>query len=353
MKGLYFVSPESFVGKSTVLLGIARNLQAQGKKVSYFKPLGNLPTREEGLLTDEDAVSARKALGLNDPLDEMVPVVMTPDLAVLFLKSQVTDITKQVKESYEKLSSKNDIILIEGVGNFTEGKMYSLAPKDVAELLDLKVVIVARCETDILADHILEAKEVFKDRLLGFVVTGGTQACREYHHRLLIPYLTGKGINFLGAIPQDETLKSISIRELVEVLNGEILCQEDKLDELVERFLVGAMSVDNALRYFRRVINKAVITGGDRSDIQMAALETPTKVLILTGNFYPSNVVLAKAEDAGVPIVLVKQDTLTVVELVERVFGRARIREEKKIQRATTMVEEFLDLKAISKALDL
>ena len=37
--------------------------------------------------------------------------------------------------------------------------------------------------------------------------------------------------------------------------------------------LVGAMSVESALSYFRRKPNKAVITGGDRADIQLAALE--------------------------------------------------------------------------------
>jgi BioD-like phosphotransacetylase family protein len=40
--------------------------------------------------------------------------------------------------------------------------------------------------------------------------------------------------------------------------------------------MVGAMSAENALSYFRRKAHKVVITGGDRPDIQLAALETST-----------------------------------------------------------------------------
>lgn len=49
---------------------------------------------------------------------------------------------------------------------------------------------------------------------------------------------------------------------------------------MVEHLMIGAMDVDSALTYFRRKPNKAVITGGDRPDIQLAALETSTKCTI-------------------------------------------------------------------------
>ena len=91
-----------------------------------------------------------------------------------------------------------------------------------------------------------------------------------------------------------------------------MLCAGDKLDQLAEHFSIGAMNVDAALRFFRRVPNKAVITGGDRADIQLAALQTSTRCLILTGDLYPNERILTRAEEMGVPVVLVSQDTSTV-----------------------------------------
>jgi len=60
--------------------------------------------------------------------------------------------------------------------------------------------------------------------------------------------------------------------------------------------MVGAMNVDSALAHFRRQPNKAVITGGDRPDIQLAALETSTRCLILTGNLPPNPLIIGRAK---------------------------------------------------------
>jgi BioD-like phosphotransacetylase family protein len=113
------------------------------------------------------------------------------------------------------------------------------------------------------------------------------------------------------------------------------------------------MSVDSALTYFRRKPNKAVITGGDRPDIQLAALETSTKCLILTGNLHPSPIILGRAEEVGVPMILVKQDTLTTVEIIEQFFGKTRFHQEKKIHRFERMLDERFDFDTFYKELKL
>ena len=67
---------------------------------------------------------------------------------------------------------------------------------------------------------------------------------------------------------------------------------------------------------------KALITGGDRSDIHLVALETATRCLILTGNLRPMPEVVRRAEELGVPVLLVRQNTLEVVEAEPVVKGQ-------------------------------
>ena len=74
-----------------------------------------------------------------------------------------------------------------------------------------------------------------------------------------------------------------------------------------------------------------MITGGDRPDIQLAALETSTKCLILTGNLHPSPIILNRAEELGVPMILVGQDTMTAMQTIEKFFGRSRFHQIKKL----------------------
>jgi len=106
---------------------------------------------------------------------------------------------------------------------------------------------------------------------------------------------------------------------------------------------IGAMDVESALKYFRRTPNKAVITGGHRADIQLAALETSTKCLVLTGDLLPNALIISKAKASGVPVISVKYDTLATVETLEAVLGKVRIREERKVARAMELMRTHFD----------
>jgi len=56
------------------------------------------------------------------------------------------------------------------------------------------------------------------------------------------PFLEKKGIPVFGILPKDKFLESVTVASLNEILNGTVLCCEDRLDEFVENFLIGAMT---------------------------------------------------------------------------------------------------------------
>lgn len=107
------------------------------------------------------------------------------------------------------------------------------------------------------------------------------------------------------------------------------------------------MTPESALTYLRRSVNKAVITGGDRSDILLAALQTNTSVLVLTGNLHPHVRVLARAKDQGVPVLLVPNDTYSTLSMMNEAVGRIHHGEKKKIKLAKKTVEDNVKWKAI------
>jgi hypothetical protein len=138
-------------------------------------------------------------------------------------------------------------------------------------------------------------------------------------------------------------LEAVTVRYLVEVLNGKVLCCEDKLSEFVENCSIGAMDVDSALSYFRRTSNKAVITGAHRTDIQLVSMETSTKCIILTGGLHTSDVVIGKAQSKGIPVISVEPDTFTIVDRIERIMGHTMIRDKGKVDRAKEIVSRGFD----------
>ena len=53
----------------------------------------------------------------------------------------------------------------------------------------------------------------------------------------------------------------------------------------------------------------------------------------------------------GVPVLVVKEDTMSTVERVEQLFGRVRIREAVKVDRAVDLVEQHVDVGGVLSSL--
>ncbi|HEX2988438.1 MAG TPA: DRTGG domain-containing protein, partial [Chloroflexota bacterium] len=210
-----------------------------------------------------------------------------------------------------------------------------------------------RARNEMVADPILEAKKCMGDRLLGVVLNSVPLGMIGFATDTLTPFLEKKGVKVYAILPEDKMMMAVTVGELVQRLGGRVISGQDRMDNLVEGVMVGAMGVENALTYFRRKLNKAVITGGDRPDIQLAALETSTKCLILTGNLYPSPMILGRADELGVPVVLVQQDTLTAAGLVEQSFAEVQFHQPKKIEHFEKVLETHFNYEEFRRDLGL
>lgn len=352
-KTLYVTSTQNFSGKSALCIGLLRHFQNKGMKIGYMKPFSATARVVDGYLVDEDTLFIRNNFGIQDPLNMMSPVIFSTQLLQDALK-KVENPQPAVIKTFDTLCSDKDVMVVEGGANLREGWVFNLSPSQVAPLFDSKVLVVTPFDSELqCVDDLITARVRFGDRLVGVVINRVPKHKFPWVNELVRPFFEGEGLAVLAVLPREKTLLSISVRDLVNGLGGEVLCARDKQEELVENLLVGAMSVDNALKYFRRKPNKAIITGGDRPDIQLAALETSTKCIILTGNIRPSPLILGKAEDAGVPIILTQHDTMTAVEIIEGFFGKTRFHQMQKIQQFEALLREHMDFERLNTLMQL
>ncbi len=346
-----------FSGKSLIWLGMGLRFKEDGFRTGFFKPLGALPTRVEGALVDEDAVFLKRAIAVEDPMDSICPVVITEEVLNGLLKEKRPWVRKKVMESFQRLSRDRDILLVHALGGLDSGTTVGISMVDFVTEARGRVILVDKLEDTVSAldglDAFLRAREVLKDKFLGVIFNLIPPARLRYIREVIVPYLKSNGVDTLGVIPKDPVIGAVPIRELVKVLEGELLYGEERLDELVEHIMVGAMNVESALKYFRRVANKAVITGGDRSDIQLAALETPTSCLILTGGFYPSESILSRAREGRIPVVVVGVDTATAVEACEGLSSHLQRWSEAKLPRIREVVNREINFPLLYEKLGL
>ena len=340
MVTLYVISTTPYAGKSALCVALGRRFRRDGHKVGYMRPVTTTVARIKEHMVDAEAELMRQNLDLKEAADLIWPVCLDPHVVESILHGDRHDYAKVVGDAFAKISKDKDVMLVEGGSTLTEGSMIDLSCKEISEQLLTKSLVMAKYSSESTVDDLLAARKWLGAHMIGAVLDAVERPRMDFVQNVVVPFLASHGIPVYASLPLERIFSSITVGQLAEALQGEIICRPDLANELVENLMVGAMSVDASLAYFRRKLNKAVITGGDRPDIQLAALETSTRALVLTGNFYPNPLIVSRAEEAGVPIILVKHDTLTTVQLSEQAFEQIRFHHERKLERFERILAE-------------
>ncbi len=350
MKTLLVTSTEPSTGKTAISVALARIAQQQGHDVGYMKPKGTRLESAVGKTRDQDPMLARELLGIDAAMNELEPIVYSPTFIQEAIRGREdpTALRERVTENFEILAEDKDLMIVEGGGQLWTGGIVDLDDADVAELLDAETILVSRYEDGSSLDDVLAGANHLGDSLAGVLFNTVDRQTFDGLSNDAIPFLQGRGVQTLGALGRDEELAGISVADLADAVGATLLTSDAPTTELVERFSVGAMGSNAALEQFRRTRNAAVITGGDRSDIQTTALQAPgVECLVLTGGYRPSSAVIGKAEDHEIPLLLVQSDTRTTIDRVEEALRSGRTRSEAAIKHMETLLEDAVDVQTL------
>lgn len=346
MKSL-FITGMAGSGKTAVAIGLALKFRQEGYRVSYFKPVGSPGAGGRG----SDALLAQELLDMKKPVEKIMPCEAGSSY---LYRNRKMEWMKAILAAYQEIKEDADVVVIDGA-TFP----YILAANEMdsvslAKKLDSVVLNVIKVKNDFDFDFAI----FFNNYLAGSGVSCAGNLFSNVQRPLLAktegvyrPILEKMGYRTVGIIPAHPEIASPTVAEFYEALGGEILTGEDKMDLLVEDVVIGAMTLESALQYLRRAANKAVVLGGDRADLALAALETNTSALILTGGLYPDVKVVARATEKGVPVILVHFDTYTTIERLAEVSRHIKPGDTAGIRVALENIEQHCDWREILEAL--
>jgi hypothetical protein len=355
VKSLYITSVERYSGKTATCLALGRRLLADGYHIGYLKPLSLQPKLVSGRMVDEDADFVKEALGLFVRPGDLSPVVVTSDFLHQYLRSpDQSDLMEKVKAAYKSASAGVDVLLLEGGASLREGHAFGLPTPEVATALSSHVLVVVRYRGDIrVLDDALSSKARLGELLSGVIINRVPAEDEEQVKDVTLPFLEQRGVPVLGVLPEARGLAALTVAELINILDGRVLTEKTDRNALVETLTVGAMTAETALHRFREQTNKAVITGGDRTDIQLAALETSTTCLILTGNLEPSPLIVKQAEAFGVTVIVVRENTMETIEAIDRLFGKSGLGQPAKLAEFEALFNQRVDMARLYQMLEL
>lgn len=340
-------------GKTAAIVGMASQLQQRGLDVRYGKPLRD--ARRSRWQTETGAEEVRaiaQAMGIDEagvspPLADLEDETLEKALE----RGDTGAYAAALPAYVEQLGG--DVVLLEGPPTLAAGKTLQLGVRQMAAVLEAPVLLLARDCGWLSVDRVLHAKSELGDRLLGVAIADIASDRVEFFTSQVQPFFAREGIALYGLLPRHSLLNSVSVGEIAQELEATVLCAPNRLGLLVENLTIGAMNVNSALEYFRQGRNLAVVTGGDRSDLQLAAMETSANCLVLTGRVRPQKFVLERAESLEIPILTSDRDTLATVQAIDRTFNRARLQEPIQLECMRELMHQHLDTSRLIEELGL
>lgn len=170
-RGFFITGTDTGVGKTFVTAGIAAVLKEKGVDVGVMKPVETGCAEKGGELEPQDALYLKNAAGVSDELDLINPYRFKAPIApaaAAVLEGKTIDLSK-IKKSYEALSSKHQLMFVEGAGGILVPLNEKETIADLVKVLQLPLIVIAESRLGTINHTLLTVKYA---QSIGIVVAG-------------------------------------------------------------------------------------------------------------------------------------------------------------------------------------
>ncbi len=357
---LYINTVEPGCGKVVFSLGLLELALRRTTRVGFFRPVIEAPAHGK---CDEDIDLVLRYFGLPQAYADSY-AWFQHEVLVRLGDHQEDEVIERIIDRYKQLERQCDFILIEG----TDFLGHVLALEFdlnalIARNLSAPMLVVGNAhgrspQESVDAVHIaVDACEEKNCQVSGVLLNKADPAQLTALKAALTEEFGPSG-KLVGVFPFDRALMAPSIREVAEQLGAEIMFGRDRLDQLVNGYLVAAMHLQNLLAWLEA--DQLILTPGDRADVLLGIIEADRSAnyprlagLVLTSGIKPDPEVFELVAGLGesLPILTVTGDTYTVASRLEHIHAGIKAEDQAKIQRALTLLQEYADLDDIVRRL--
>ena len=161
-RGYFVAGTDTGVGKTTVAVALIHALRQRGLRVAAMKPVAAGCEWVEGQLQNDDVIALSAAVNVHADLRLVNPYAFAPAIAPHIAAAQtgVEIELDKIMSAYAALTRAADVVVVEGVGGFRVPLGEHLDTADLAQALDLPVVLVVGMRLGCLNHALLTAEAV-------------------------------------------------------------------------------------------------------------------------------------------------------------------------------------------------
>ncbi|MDI9366478.1 MAG: phosphate acetyltransferase [Flavobacterium sp.] len=354
-RGVFIATTDTNSGKSLIAIGLMNKLRGLYKNVAYFKPIvKHYPNQSANSHID----TITSYFSLQDKKSDMF--AFTRD-EVMRLRSEGNEskIIDTIIAKYKKLEDTHNFVIVEGTDFETEGNTFELKINvEIAKNLGIPAILVINGDNrtvDEAVDYMLTSVNSFaisEVQVLASIINKANEKDIEAIKQICKVRLPKETL--FSCIPYHKGLSSPTVKEITESVGGNFLFGKEFSDNLVSKYIVGAMQLRNLLPRLEN--NTLIVTPGDRGDIILAALQANLSKnyprvagIILTGGLLPEEPItkLIEGLENVFPIVWVTTGTFDTVAKVSTTKSHIYADNKNKIETAITEFNKHVDVSSI------
>jgi phosphate acetyltransferase len=356
IKTIFIASTEPHSGKSIISLGLVNMLLGKAQKIGYYKPIVSVGEGQK----DDNIETVLSHFELPMAYEDAFAFTWQQAMQQMETESQGEMIDTIIRK-FKYIENKYDFTIVEGTDYKGEGAVFEFEINvQIAKNLQAPVILVISGENKTTAQvvngaltalHNFEAREI---QVLALVANKIKPEHAKDIEELLKLQLPAEVL--LATIPEDRSLKSPTMREINQKLNGKLLFGEDHLGNLADNYVTGAMQVPNFLNYIKE--NVVIVTPGDRGDIIISALQAhlsssypKVSGIILTTGYEPEESIirLINGLQNVVPIIAVETGTFQTSNELGAIRSKITKNDKSKIQTAIDTFNNCINIPELDK----
>jgi len=383
LKSIYVAATNADVGKTVVSLGLVQGLKKRFERVSYMKPVGtqtapivvkgtaprqkNVDETRDRRQYDLDAEIMKESFKLPHSYSDVSPFMLTQEYQKKVIDSHLYDLDENnprslVMNAYERMSEKNDMIVIEGTGHTGVGSVLNLNSVTIAQDISVPIVLVGEGVSSSTIDSLALNREMCRSagvEIAGVVFNKVNEDDTQALHDDVAKVLRRWGLPLLGAIPYDRVLSDPSMRDFEVLFNTMMISGEShRFFQYKHKRLVTG-SVDEFLDRYDQFDepHHLCVTHAGRADIILALIAQHNTLksgfsdgisgLVLTGNAPPRAEVLSMLHTFNIPSIYVPTDSYSAMSMIAQNVPKLRPSTVSKIERAAKLAETHIDFDAL------
>lgn len=362
---VYVAGTSKHCGKTSVALGLFAALRERDFEVAYMKPVGQRTVSYQGLTVDEDVALVHEVFDIDKCPSLANPVTIPSGFTREFLVEDRScdELVNHIRQAYEQICAEAEIVVVEGTGHAGVGACLGVSNARVAKLLKCRTLIVTGGGIGRPIDEFELSRRLFEGEQVPVVGMVCNKVYPEKMDKVKQPvevWLNQRGFKLLGMFPREPVMSELSMTQIADDLAAEVLTGRSSLPRRMNDSVVGAGAVESVRQDFSNGV--LVITPGDREDLIRAAVKWDTRHgdganggigVCLTSQPELSEELMAEAERAAVPIIVVPGEICEVGSKIRSWVGSILPGEEEKIAAAKSLVQGHLDLEELLSAMDV